>query len=191
MIQTETAMSKKHDKNFVTKWNNNINHKHCYTKIGSVWYSVSSVCSFKNCYRIKEKYLKYIKRVWSAGNIMTADRTWRLHLISLQSLRVFSQLLLRLSVTSSSATFSLWHPLSFSDTRVSFLAAPNRNRVRILAKSCPDNQSFGSNDSDTSPETTNETQVQSLSLFIYNSLCLLFQSMVEDVQVLVFTARNE
>ncbi|CAH8390409.1 unnamed protein product [Eruca vesicaria subsp. sativa] len=40
----------------------------------------------------------------------------------------------------------------------SFLAAPNRNRVRILTKSCPENQSFKSNDSDSSPETTNETQ---------------------------------
>ncbi|KAJ0259774.1 Protein PHOTOSYSTEM I ASSEMBLY 2 [Hirschfeldia incana] len=39
-----------------------------------------------------------------------------------------------------------------------FISAPNRNRVRILAKSCPDNQSFGSNDSDSSPEATNETQ---------------------------------
>ncbi|CAH8383521.1 unnamed protein product [Eruca vesicaria subsp. sativa] len=43
--------------------------------------------------------------------------------------------------------------------RIEFiLAAPNRNRVRILAKSCPDNQSFKSNDPDSSPETTNETQ---------------------------------
>ncbi|KAG2309079.1 hypothetical protein Bca52824_028827 [Brassica carinata] len=39
-----------------------------------------------------------------------------------------------------------------------FISAPNRNRVRTLAKSCPDNQSFGSTDSDSSSETNNETQ---------------------------------
>ncbi|KAL0862730.1 hypothetical protein Bca101_041848 [Brassica carinata] len=36
-----------------------------------------------------------------------------------------------------------------------FISAPNRNRVRIHAKSCPDNQSF---DSDSSSDTTNKTQ---------------------------------
>ncbi|KAG2331543.1 hypothetical protein Bca52824_002723 [Brassica carinata] len=39
-------------------------------------------------------------------------------------------------------------------------SAPNRNRVCILAKSCTDNQSFGSKDSNSSPETTNETQMR-------------------------------
>ncbi|KAG2309262.1 hypothetical protein Bca52824_029010 [Brassica carinata] len=42
------------------------------------------------------------------------------------------------------------------------ISAPNRNRVCILAKSCTDNQSFGSKDSNSSPETTNETQMQTL-----------------------------
>ncbi|XP_010509694.1 PREDICTED: protein EMBRYO SAC DEVELOPMENT ARREST 3, chloroplastic isoform X1 [Camelina sativa] len=37
-------------------------------------------------------------------------------------------------------------------------AAPNRNRVRVLAKSCPENQSFDSNDSDSSSETSDKTQ---------------------------------
>ncbi|CAH8264756.1 unnamed protein product [Arabidopsis lyrata] len=39
-----------------------------------------------------------------------------------------------------------------------FLSAPNRNRVRVLAQSCPDNQSFDSNDLDSSSETTQKAQ---------------------------------
>lgn len=48
---------------------------------------------------------------------------------------------------------------------VSLLAAPNKNWVCILAKSCPDNQSFGLNDSNSSPETNqrNPGHQQSMS----------------------------
>ncbi|KAL0896825.1 hypothetical protein Bca101_080786 [Brassica carinata] len=51
--------------------------------------------------------------------------------------------------------------LDWYSRRRSSSTAPNRNRVCILAKSCTDNQSFGSKDSNSSPETTNETQMQS------------------------------
>ncbi|CAE6029845.1 unnamed protein product [Arabidopsis arenosa] len=53
---------------------------------------------------------------------------------------------------SSSHLFALPSPAS------PILSAPNRNRVRVLAKSCPDNQSFDSNDLDSSSETTQKAQ---------------------------------
>ncbi|KAG7569189.1 Heat shock protein DnaJ cysteine-rich domain superfamily [Arabidopsis thaliana x Arabidopsis arenosa] len=59
-----------------------------------------------------------------------------------------------MAASSSSHLFAL--PSSRLHTPSPFhLAGPNRNRVRVLAKSCPDNQNLDSKDSDSSSEPTN------------------------------------
>lgn len=63
---------------------------------------------------------------------------------------------------SSSHLFAL--PSSRLHTPSPFhLASPNRIRVRVLAKSCPDNQSFDSNDSDSSSAPTTKAQVNNIT----------------------------
>ncbi|VVB02130.1 unnamed protein product [Arabis nemorensis] len=62
-------------------------------------------------------------------------------------------------MAASSHLFALPSPLHTVSTQ------PNRNRVRVLAKSCRGNQSFfDSNDSDSSSETTNKTQEDQKSM---------------------------
>ncbi|XP_048636614.1 protein PHOTOSYSTEM I ASSEMBLY 2, chloroplastic-like isoform X1 [Brassica napus] len=101
---------------------------------------------------------------------MTAYRKWKHHLISLHFTRVFFIHLLRCSVTSSlHSSLTQFLTLLTLLSSCFIIVAPNRNRVRIRAKSCPENQSF---DLDTTNKTQGDEKSMSRRQWMTTCVCL-------------------